>query len=175
MPAASSPAPEPSPTAGAATGSSFYRYRDAQGQMVAVDSLARVPARLRGSAELVGLTPEASPGSAGSAFAHELHGPSFLAGALATLVVGLLLLALRRRAQRLVRTAVVLGLGLLGAGLYFGWVQRSAGQSTDLFSSPKQLIEDARSAVDKMNQRTREQQGVLQELERETTGHQPVP
>jgi hypothetical protein len=175
MPVASSPAPDPSPAAGARTGSSFYRYRDAQGQMVAVDSLARVPAQLRGSAELVGLAPEARPGSPASAFARELHGPSFLAGALATLVVGALLLALRRRAQRLVRMAVLLGLVLLGAGLYFGWVQRSAGQSSDLFSSPKALIEDARSAVEKMNQRTREQQEVLQDLERETTGHEPVP
>jgi hypothetical protein len=142
--------------------------------MVAVDSLARVPPQLRGSAERMAVTPEAPWASPASAFAHELHGPSFLAGAFAALVVGLLLLALRRRARRLVHMAVVLGLVLLGGGLYFGWVQRSAGKSGDLFSSPKELIEDARSAVEKMNQRTREQQGVLQELERETKGQEPV-
>jgi hypothetical protein len=143
--------------------------------MVAVDSLARVPPQLRGSAERIALTPEARLESLASAFAHELHGPSFLAGAFTTLVVGLLLLALRRRAQRLVRMALVFGLVLLGGGLYFGWVQRNAGQSSEFFSSPKALIEDARSAVEKMNQRTREQEGVLQELERETKGQTPVP
>jgi hypothetical protein len=169
------PEPEPGLPAGAAPGSSFYRYRDEQGQMVAVDSLARVPPQLRGSAEPMALTSGARPESPQSAFIRELHGPSFLAGAFATLALGILLLALRRRAQRLVRIVVVLGLVLLGGGLYFGWVQRTASQSSDLFSSPRTLIEDARSAVEKMNQRTREQQEALQELEREKTRPERTP
>jgi hypothetical protein len=69
--------------------------------------------------------------------------------------------------RRLMRYALVAGAIAVGAAAYFGWVRRTTGQDTALFSSPKAMIEDARSAVEKMNERTREQQKVLDDLQKE--------
>jgi hypothetical protein len=156
----------PSRQDGTAGGDAFYRYRNAEGRIVIVDSLARVPPLLRGHAEGVVLaTPTEAPGLGG--LARELHWPSFLAGASVAVVTCLLFLALRRTGKRLLRVAFVLGLTVLGVGLYLGWARRMAGESAALISSPSALIDDARAAVEKMNQHNIEQQRALQELERE--------
>lgn len=131
-----------------------------------VDSLARVPAPLRGHAEGVVLTaPE--PDLALGRIERELHWPSFLAGAGCAVATCLLLLAMRRTGKRLLRVALVASLTVLGVGLYLGWARRMAGDGAALVASPSALIEDARAAVEKMNRHSQEQQRVLDELERE--------
>jgi len=158
--------PLPSSPPGASGGDAFYRYRNAEGRVVIVNSLAQVPTAQRDHAEGVVLaTPDQGLGRIG----RELHWPSFLAGASCAIVACLLLLALRRTGKRLLRVALVVGLTVLGVGLYLGWARRMAGDNVALVSSPSALIEDARAAVEKMNQHNLEQQRVLQELERE--GH----
>ncbi len=156
----------PSASDGAAT---FYRYRDAQDRLVIVDSPARIPASARSSAERIQLTqPErtlALPDR--EAIARELHWPSFLSGAACVLLFGCALLIVRGRAKGLTRLAVLAGVAALGTGLYFGWARRLSGQSGELLASPAALIDDARGAVEKMNQKSREQQRVLKELEAE--------
>lgn len=156
------------PSASPAGTAVFYRYRDGSGRLVIVDSVDRVPASARGSAEAVALTPPApSILALPERIGRELHGPSFAAGAASALVIGLVLLALLRARAPLVRMALLGGLVLLGTGAYFGWVRRTTGQDGALLSSPAALIDDARSAVQKMNERSREQERVLQELEQE--------
>jgi hypothetical protein len=147
----------------------FYRYRDASGRVVIVDSLDRVPASARGTLEHVALEPPPAP-----AFAlpeglggHAVHWPSFGAGAGAALLAGLVLFGLLRSRGPLVRLLLLGSVVLLGAGAYFGWVRRTTGHEGPLLESPAALIDDARSAVQKMNERSREQERVLRELEAE--------
>lgn len=148
--------------------SAFYRYHDASGRIVIVDSLSRVPAAERASAEALVLTPSADAGLGGAAGAllRELHVPSFIAGAGSALTLALLFFGLSRKLGHVLRGALVLGAVALGAVGYLGWMRRTTGQSGDLLASPGALIDDARAAVDKMNQRSAEQQRVLKELER---------
>jgi hypothetical protein len=147
----------------------FYRYRDASGRLVIVDSLDRVPASARGRLEHVAL--EAPPGPAfalpASLGGHAVHWPSFGAGAAVALLAGLVLFGLRRARGPFVRLLLLGSVVLLGAGAYFGWVRRTAGHEGALLESPAALIDDARSAVQKMNERGREQERVLRELEAE--------
>jgi hypothetical protein len=169
-PREASEAPSPTPGDGnAMPGAALYRYSDAAGRVVVVDSLSKVPKRLRGSVKPIQLAapPEASrTGTVLSprSLLQDLHGPSFAAGASCGVVACLLLFALRR-AGKLLRLGFALGVSLLGIGLYLGWMRGLAGQSQELVASPRALIEDARAAVEKMNQRSLEQARVLQELE----------
>ena len=160
----------PAASGGATT---FYRYRDGAGRIVVVDSLTRVPASQRASAEAVVLAP-ASDGSvlsetamsAARGLARDLHMPSFIAGLSSALLVAFVFVVVGRKLGRLFRGALVVGVVGVGVVAYFGWVRRTTGQSGDLLASPGALIEDARGAVQKLNQRTAEQQRALEELER---------
>lgn len=147
----------------AATGEVFYRYRDASGRIVIVDSLARVPAAERSSARAIELEP--ASGWSESWFARDLHWPSFIAGASSAALAALLLVGLARKLGRVLRAALVLGAVALGGLAYFGWVRRTTGQSSDLLAAPGALIEDARARAELLTQRNREQQRLLKELE----------
>jgi hypothetical protein len=159
------PAPPPEPSEGAA----YYRYDD-HGRVVIVDSLARVPAAARHTAKPIALPAPAAPAGALQQIMEapaRFHWPSFAAGVGCAVIVALVALSLRRGMGRLMRYALVAGAVAVGAAAYFGWVRRTTGQDGALFASPKAMIDDARSAVEKMNERTREQQRVLEELQKE--------
>lgn len=144
----------------------FYRYRDPQGRVVIVDSLARVPGGSRNAVETVVLArPEPSALTVADTTIRGLHGPSFAAGAGCALLLTLAWLGLRRVGSRLLRLSLLAGLLVLGAGAYFGWLRRVSGHEGPLFASPAALIDDARSAVQKMNERSREQEKILRDLE----------
>lgn len=158
------------PSGGAST--TFYRYRDGSGRVVIVDALTRVPASQRASAEAVVLAPAGESAaladtavSAARGLARDLHMPSFIAGLSSALLVALLFMVVGRKLGRLFRGALVVGVLGVGVVAYFGWVRRTTGQSGDLLASPGALIEDARGAVQKLNQRTEDQQRALKELE----------
>jgi hypothetical protein len=165
--AATAPAsPSSSPAHGVAGNATFYRYRDPQGRVVIVDSLARVPSSSRSTVESVVLArPETSVLGIADATVRDLHGPSFAAGAGCALLLTLAWLGLRRVGTPLLRVSLLGGLVLLGAGAYFGWLRRVSGHEGPLLASPAALIEDARSAVQKMNERSREQERTLKDLE----------
>jgi hypothetical protein len=149
-------------------GTTFYRYRDAQGRPVLVDSLAKVPGSAKGSLESITLSPpRAGQSLSPSAITSELHWPSFAAGAACVIVLGLVFVGSRRVRSRAVRVGLSLAVLALGAAAYLGWARRLTGESEALLASPAALIQDARDAVQKMNERNREQQRVLQELEQE--------
>jgi len=152
---------EPNGSGDAAT---FFRYRDGQGRLVIVDAASKVPSSARGSVERISLAPRET--SLGLPRDFELHGPSFAIGLASAALVGLVLLGTRRR-SKLLRLALMLGVAALLGGAYLGLSRRLAGQSGALLATPDALIQDARDAVEQMNARTREQQRVLQELERE--------
>jgi hypothetical protein len=145
----------------------FYRYHDESGRLVIVDSLARVPSSARGAVETVVLAPAPGLIALPTRFAQDFHAPSFFAGAAATLALGLVWLLLRRGQGRIVRFVVLACVVMAGSGAYLGWVRRTTGQGDSLVASPAALIDDARSAVQKMNERGREQLQVLKELEAE--------
>lgn len=152
-----------------ASGSAFYRYRDPSGRLVIVDSLARVPSSARGAVETVVLAPTSGTGllALPTRLAQDFHAPSFIVGALLTLALGALWLLSRRSQSRLLRLALFGGLVLAGSSAYLGWVRRTTGQGDSLVASPAALVDDARAAVQKMNERSREQQRVLEQLENE--------
>jgi hypothetical protein len=154
---------------GSAGDATFYRYRDPHGRIVIVDSLARVPAGMRGSVESVVLARPPAPSASRSSelSGQTLHWPSFAAGAGCALLAALLWVGLRRSSTPLLRFSLLGGALLLAAGAYFGWLRQVSGQGGPMVASPAALIEDARSAVEKMNARTREQERVLRELESE--------
>jgi len=147
----------------------FYRYRDISGRVVIVDSITAVPTSARSTVEaIVPPPPPATPLAAlPETLARDLHLPSFAAGAVAGLIAAVLLFVLLRVKTMLVRVVLLGVLAAAGGGLYLGWVRRTAGQGGALVASPAALIDDARSAVQKMNERAREQQRVLEEIQSE--------
>jgi hypothetical protein len=132
---------------------------------VIVDSISRVPSSARAAVETIVLAPRHEPINLGGLSAETLHWPSFAAGATGALLLGLVVLGLRRAGTPMLRFALIGGLVVLGAGAYFGWLRRVTGQGESMVSSPATLIDDARSAVESMNARTREQQRILKDLE----------
>jgi hypothetical protein len=134
--------------------------------VVIVDSFTRVPPSARSTVEAIaGTPPPAQLGALPATLARELHLPSFVAGAGLGLLLAALLFGLLRLRSVLVRAALLGALAALGGGLYLGWVRRTAGLEGSLVESPAALIDDARSAVQKMNERAREQQRLLDELQ----------
>jgi hypothetical protein len=150
-----------------AQGAEFYRYTEA-GRVVVVDTLSRVPARLRSSVEVVRVERPSSPSMQElRELPQRVHWPSFIAGAGTALILVLAVLAAQRRFHGVLRWVFVAGVLALAAGAYFGWLRRMGGQSEQLLSSPQSLIDDARATVQRMNERSKEQERVLRELDAE--------
>jgi hypothetical protein len=65
---------------------------------------------------------------------------------------------------------IVLLAALICAGglAYLGWMRRSAGLSQDLVATPQTLVDDAKTAVEKMNLRLRQQDEELKKIEAES-------
>jgi hypothetical protein len=146
----------------------FYRYHSNDGRVVIVDSLERVPSADRARAERVEL--EATPARfplASEVVAH-MDWPSFATGFGVALAVAALLSFFGRGSSRLLGFMVVAAVVLAGGGAYFGLLRRTSGQSDATFSSPGALIDDARRAVEKANQRGRDQEQLLERIQRES-------
>jgi hypothetical protein len=156
------------------SGAVFYRYTDASGVVHIVDSLDRVPTTQRERAERVQYddwTP-VNGERPYSEFVGVLHRADGLGGwqmfglGVGTVLLGALVFRLLPGARGLVlRLAIAVGVAALLGGAYFGWARRVAHQSNDVFASPGTLIEDAKSAVEKMNAHVKEQQDQLKEAE----------
>ena len=142
----------------------YYRFQDSSGRLHIVDSLESVPQALRPHAERVAYT-EAPSGAA----ALLQHGVSswqmFGLGFAAALLVVLVFKRLPGTMRVVLRLAIVGGIVCLLAGGYLGWMRRATGQANDALASPGQIIEDAKSAVAKMNDRQRADQAQLKEIE----------
>jgi hypothetical protein len=159
-------------------GESFYRWVDGEGRIHIVSSPTAVPAAVRSRAELVVLNgsdslPGEYPALGGSALGRlTSHAPdllSFAAGFGAALVLLLVYRLLPTSLRTVSRWAIVLGAGALLTAAYLGWVRSSTGASSAALATPAALIDDAKVAVERLNQRQAEQERALREIEAE--GH----
>jgi hypothetical protein len=144
---------------------SFFRFTDASGRVHIVDSLDLVPEASRANAEHVRYGEETAvnglpsvPGLAGWQI--------FALGFGAAVLIGLLVRHMPGTLRLLVRLAIVAGVVALASGAYFGWIRQTTQQpGTSPLATPGALIDDAKSAVEKMNARIRTQQAELKEIE----------
>jgi hypothetical protein len=147
------------------SGGALYRYRGPDGRIVVVDTLSEVPEAQRPSAERVVAIDR--PGAAPAGGDWRFDWPSAGAGFGTAALLAVLLFASRRGSRLVFGVVLVLGLGVLGMGAYFGFLRQSTGQGGSPFASPSAVIDDAKRAVDQMDRRNREQQRQIEELQRE--------
>ena len=152
----------------------FYRWVDADGRLHVVSSLDAVPKADRARAERVTLTGQTALGSdpRGAAPAASsdwrLDAGSFGLGFGAALLLSLLFRVLPNGWRSLSRVAVVLGVAALLTGLYLGAIRRSTGaKDGSVLASPSALIEDAKAAVESLNQRQKQQDEELRKIQAE--------
>ncbi|MFC1641899.1 hypothetical protein ACFL5O_04305 [Myxococcota bacterium] len=154
------------------TTSVYFRYTDHDGGVHIVDSLSLVPRAARSRVQRIELTPpprahsdSASPKPPETPW--HFDGPSFGVGAGFAVMLGLVLWMLRRRPGLVLKIALPAAAATLLAGAYFAWLRKMSGHKDSQFSSPQDLVQDARSAVQSMNRRQKEQERLLREIERE--------
>jgi hypothetical protein len=75
----------------------------------------------------------------------------------------------------LLRLGIVAGLAALLLGGYFGWLRRSAGHESGALATPQALLDDAKGAVDKMNERMRAQDQELKDIEQQSKSPSTQP
>jgi hypothetical protein len=151
----------------------YYRFTDEHGVVHITSSKDSLPPAMRERAELIQLDPAAVraqhslPAPAGAP-RFELSWPSFGAGFASALLLVLTLRLMPRGMRMASRVALLAGLLAIGTGLYFGLLRRSTGASQNVMASPSALIDDARRAVDQVQQRRREQEAELRAIEKES-------
>jgi hypothetical protein len=152
---------------------SFYRWQDAQGRVHIVSSLDEVPLAERAKlgrvdlngADAVSHYPSDTPGTA----LPKIDWPSAAIGFGAALLVAMVFRFVPNGWRWLGRLALVGGIGLLLTGAYLAAVRRSAGFEGGALASPSALIQDAKTAVEQMNQRQKQQDEELRKIQAE--GH----
>ena len=145
-------------------GAVYYRFTDANGTIHIVDSIDGVPRALRGRAQRVEY--EAQPPASVLRLSSSLTGwQTFGLGFAAALVVVLLFKRLPKTMRLVLRFAIVGAFAALLVGAYLGWMRRSTGASPDALATPGAVLEDARSAVAKMNARVQAEQAEIKEAE----------
>lgn len=150
---------------------SFYRWVDAQGRLHVVSSLDAVPSGERARAERVTLSADTSLDRVAAvtpATEWRLEPGSFGLGFGAALLLSLLFRLLPNGWRSLSRVAIVLGVAALLTGLYLGAIRRATGaKDASPLATPSALIEDAKAAVEKLNQRQKQQDEELRKLQAE--------
>jgi hypothetical protein len=144
----------------------MYRYRGPDGRIVVVDSLSEVPEAQRPQAERLEYAEQRTP-FVTAARDWRLDWPSAGLGFGVAILLGIALMASRRGSRAVLGIALVLVLMVAGTGLYLGMIRKSTGQGDSPLASPSALIDDARRAVDQAQQRRREQDQVIREIQRE--------
>jgi hypothetical protein len=145
-------------------GTVYYRFADAKGTVHVVDSIDGVPYALRGRAQRVEY--EAQPAASALRLPSSLtRWQTFGLGFAAALVVVFLFKRLPKTMRLVLRFAIVGAVAALLVSAYLGWMRRSTGASTDALATPGALLEDARSAVAKMNARVQAEQAEIKEAE----------
>ena len=152
----------------------FYRWVDGQGRTHVVASLDEVPLAERARAASVSLNSEdavgryTAPVASSSSPAWQPEWISFGVGFGVALVLALIFRLLPGSMRWVTRIAFVLGAVALLMGAYLGLIRRTAGlQGDQVLTSPSALIQDARSAVEQMNARQKQQDEELRQLQNE--------
>lgn len=143
---------------------SFYRWVDSSGRLHVVSSLESVPLAERGKVADVTLHADESslPSSAGSVTAWRPDWISFAVGFCVALLLAALFKVLPNGLRFASRVVLVLGVGLLLTALYFSVLRGSSGVGP--LTSPSALIQDAKSAVEQMNLRQKQQEEELRKI-----------
>lgn len=144
----------------------FYRYKGPDGRIVVVDSLSEVPEAQRAHAEHLQYAEQRAP-FAIAAREWRFDWPSALVGFGIAILLGIMVLASRRGSRVVLGFALVLVLMVAGTGAYLGLIRKSTGQGDSPLASPSALVDDARRAVDQAQQRRREQDQVIRDIQRE--------
>ena len=147
------------------SGGAIYRYRGPDGRIVVVDSLSEVPEAQRPSAERVVAIDR--PGAAATDMPWRFDWSSAAVGFGAAALLAVVLFASRRGSRVVFGVVLVLGLGVLGMGAYFGLLRKSTGQAGSALASPSAVIDDAKRAVEQMERRNNEQEREIREIQRE--------
>jgi hypothetical protein len=147
----------------------FYRYRTPDGRIAVVDSLDRVPASERAHVERLELeaAPLASRYPVVSEVAAHMDWASFATGFGVALGIAAVVSFVGRGSTRLLGFLVVAAIVVAGSGAYFGMLRRATGESQAAFATPSAIIDDAKRAVEKAKQRQREQEKLIDEIQRE--------
>lgn len=147
----------------------YYRFVDASGHVYIASSLEALPADAQGKAELVELSPDAVKKEhlLGGPAPFRIDGWSFASGVAAALLLTLIFRQLPTGMRWVSKLALMVGLALLGVGLYLGYLRQSTGAGSGPLASPSALIQDAKDAVEKVQQRQRERDAELRAIERE--------
>src|SRR5688572_25181 len=141
----------------------FYRYTDADGRVHITTSPDSLPPGARVKAEVVVLDAEATRAEhtvplnrAADAKPFELDGISFGAGFAVALVLAAIFRMMPEGMRWLPKLAVVVAIAALGTGLYLGYLRKTTGTGSGPLASPSAIIQDAKDAVEKVNQKQRE-------------------
>jgi hypothetical protein len=145
---------------------SFYRWVDHEGRLHVVSSLDAVPLSERGKLEQVTLN--AAEPSLMEPAGWRPDWSSFALGFGAALLVTLLLRLLPGSWKRATGIVLALAAIVLLTGGYLAAVRRSTGvEGASALAAPSALIQDAKDAVQKMNERQLLREKQLQEIEQE--------
>jgi hypothetical protein len=150
----------------------FYRWEDAQGRVHISSTLDGVPQSDRASSARIELRGEESLSHYAAPRA-PLHvdWPSFAAGFGVAAIFGLVLRSLPERVRWVWRLAVIAGVGALLAGAYLAALRREAGLGDgSALASPAALVDDAKVAVKRMNERLEQRDEELRKIEAEGRG-----
>jgi hypothetical protein len=148
------------------TKQTFYRWVDEQGTVHVSQSLDAVPSAERARLQRVELdgTYGVEPTSLKPGFEPDL--PSFALGFGGALLLSFLI---PRSWRGVAKVVAVVGGIVLATGAYLGWMRRSTGiEPNAVLASPSAIIQDAKAAVEKVNERQLLQQRELQEIEQES-------
>jgi len=155
-----------------ASSNSFFSYTDSAGVEVIVQRLADVPEQYRAQVKHIDLSKPAitlRPGSGESSPTPSavLHVPSFVLGAGTVLVLGCVAMLVFRRAHRLLALIVgVVVMAALGVG-YLTYVRRQARLPGSGLATPATILDDARAAAGALDERYKEQERVLNEVDKQ--------
>jgi hypothetical protein len=144
----------------------FYRYKGPDGRIVVVDSLSEVPAAQRPNAERIHYAEPPTP-IAVATRDWRFDWPSAGLGFGVAILLGIAVMASRRGSRAVLGIALLLVLMIAGTGAYLGLIRKSTGQGDSVLASPSAMIDDARRAVDQAQQRRREQDQVIRDIQRE--------
>ena len=149
----------------------YYRYTGPDGRVYIVQSPESLPPGARDKAEVVSLDPERvreehTLSNDGPRF--ELQGASFGIGFVCALLLALLYRIMPGGMRWVSRLAIVGGVGIIGAGLYLGYLRKTttgAGTASSPLASPSALIQDARDAVEKAQTARQKQEQEIRDIQ----------
>jgi hypothetical protein len=148
----------------------YYRWTDADGRVHVVSSLDAVPIAVRPRVERLDLVRHPEPSvleRAREVATSDQGGPVLWLGAAGALLF-LLSWILPRGWRWLGKVGAFVAIGALLGGLYLGALRRSTGLSSDsLLATPSAIIDDTKRAVERLNQRQKQQEQELENIQNE--------